>query len=145
MIRPKNVKYEKSRRSLYKNKTKRGYSLEWKSNQCSFGDYALCAVQGGMILGSQIVSSKQAILHKLKRKGQLWVIIFPSVSITGKPKEVRMGKGKGNVTDWGISVKPGQILYELTGVPYSIAKIAFKTGGAKLPIRTKMQSNLFLS
>lgn len=143
MMKPRNIKYTKYQKNLIKQKVKRGQILEWKSNELKFGDYGLRAVEGGLIRANQIEASRQVISRKLKRQGQVWIRIFPSIAITSKPIEVRMGKGKGNVNFWGISVKPGQMLYEITGVPKSIAEIALRHGGGKLPVKTQIVYNIF--
>lgn len=140
-MRPKNVKYAKYQRKILKanNRTK----FEWKSNSLNFGDLGLQAVESGLVKNNQIEAARQVINRKLKRQGQLWIRIFPSISLTKKPIEVRMGKGKGNVDSWGVSVKPGQLLFEITGVPESVAKVALKQGGDKLAIKTQIVYNLY--
>ena len=77
-------------------------------------------------------------MRKIKRKGKLWIRVFPSLSVTSKPNEVRMGKGKGPFSHWSARVYGGQVLSELCGSKHNLALMAFKTGGAKLPIKTKI-------
>ena len=143
MLRPKNLKFDKFQKRVLKTTRKRGNLLQWRSNSLKFGDYGLRAIDGGLVKAAQIEACKQVIKRKLKRQGQLWVRIFPSISLTSKPIEVRMGKGKGNVDSWGIPVKPGQIIFEITGVAKSVAEIALQHGGNKLPMKTQIIENIF--
>ncbi len=127
------------RRSKYK-KTRKGTlpKLEFKSNKLKFGTIGLKAIESGTISARQIEAAKQAINRKIKRKGKLWIRVFPDQPITAKPTEVRMGKGKGAVSHWDVKIGGGCVLFELCGVTPNIAVSAFKTGGAKLPVKTKV-------
>ena len=127
------------KRSKYK-KIKKGKltKFEFKSNKLKFGNIGLKALESGIISARQLEAARQAIMRKTNRKGKLWIRIFPDLPITNKPKEIRMGKGKGSVSFWASRVAGGKILFEICGITRSIAITAFRTGGAKLPIKTKV-------
>ena len=127
------------KRSKYK-KVKKGKlsKYEFKSNTLKFGTIGLKSRESGIISARQIESARQAIVRKINRKGKMWVRIFPDLPITNKPKEVRMGKGKGSVAFWAVRIAGGQMLFEICGVSKPIAIQAFRTGGAKLPVKTKI-------
>jgi large subunit ribosomal protein L16 len=128
-LQPKKSKYKK-------NKKGKLLKLEFKSNRLTFGTIGLKAVESGTISAKQIEAARQAISRKIKRKGKIWIRIFPNISVTSKPKEVRMGKGKGSVNFWASKVRKGHVIFELCGVNLNLANIAFRTGAAKLPIKT---------
>ena len=128
-LQPKKTKYKK----LQKGKLSK-YSF--RSSQLKFGSIGLKAIKSGTISSRHIEAARQAIVRKLSRKGKLWIRIFPTIPVTAKPIEVRMGKGKGNVSHWSVKVGAGTVLFELYGVAKNTAIGAFKTGGAKLPVRT---------
>ena len=92
----------------------------------------------GLINSRQIESARRAIVKKTKRKGKLWIRIFPDLPITSKPTESRMGKGKGSVSYWVSRIGAGTILFELCGLPYHIAADALRSAGKKLPVKTKI-------
>ena len=125
------MKYKKTR----KGKLKR---LEFKTNSLKFGTVGLKAVESGIINSRQIEAARQAIARKIKRKGKIWIKIFPDLPITSKPTGVRMGKGKGQVSHWGARVSGGTVLFEICGASFNVVFSALKTGGAKLPIKTKI-------
>jgi large subunit ribosomal protein L16 len=127
------------RKTKYK-KTKKGKlsKLEFKSNDLKFGTVGLKATESGLINARQIEACRQAISRKMKRKGKIWIKIFPDLPITSKPTGIRMGKGKGQVSHWAARVRGGTVLFEATGVNFNVIFSAFKTGGAKLPIKTKI-------
>jgi len=129
LLQPKKFNYKK----IQKNRLSK---FKFKSNKLIFGSIGLKAAESGTISAKQIEAARQAISRKLKRKGKIWIRIFPFLPITKKPAEVRMGKGKGSIKYWSIKIRGGTILFELCGIPYQNAVIAFKTGGAKLPIKT---------
>ena len=108
----------------------------FRSNRLKFGSIGLKATKSGTISSRQIEAARQAIVRKLSRKGKLWIRVFPAVPITAKPTEVRMGKGKGAFSHWSVKVSAGTILFEAYGISQGVAITAFKTGGAKLPIKT---------
>ncbi len=130
-LQPKRSRYKKVRKGSLPN-------LELKSTKLKFGTIGLKSIQSGTISAKQIESARQAITRKTKRKGKLWVRIFPNLPITKKPTEVRMGKGKGSVSHWAVKIGKGKIIFELCGITLATATAAFKTGGAKLPIKTKI-------
>lgn len=128
-LQPRKSKYKKSRKGKLP-------KLTYKTNSLKFGTVGLKALESGIISARQIEAARQSITRKIERKGKLWIRIFPDIPITSKPNEVRMGKGKGGVSHWGVKVGGGCILFELCGISRKIAIAAFKTGGAKLPIKT---------
>lgn len=128
---PKNIKYKKTKKGKL-------VKLEFKSNNLKFGTVGLKAAESGIISSKQIEAARQAISRKIKRKGKIWIRIFPYLPITSKPTGVRMGKGKGQISHWGARVRGGTTLFEVCGVNFSIVISALKTGGAKLPIKTKI-------
>lgn len=110
--------------------------LNFRSNKLTFGNIGLKAMKSGTISARQIEAARQAIVRKVNRKGKLWIKIFPTIPITTKPTEVRMGKGKGTFSYWSAKVSAGTIIFEIYGVSRNIAVTALKTGGAKLPVKT---------
>ena len=102
-------------------------------------EYGLVAVEAGRVTERQIEASRRAIVHHLKRKGRLAINIFPDIPVTAKPKEVRMGRGKGNVEFWICRVRKGKLLYQVDGVARDVALSAFRLATAKLPIKTKVK------
>ena len=106
----------------------------------AFGEYALQATECGWITARQIEAARIAMTRHVKRGGKIWIRIFPHKSVTKKPAETRMGKGKGAPEEWVAVVKPGVVLYEIEGVSREIAKEAFTLAAHKLPIATKFLS-----
>lgn len=133
MLSPKKVKHRKQMKGRLKGAALRGSSL-------AFGEYALKAVQCGKLTAQQIEAARIAINRTVKRGGKMWIRIFPDKPITKKPAETRMGKGKGSPEYWVAPIKPGRILYELTGVEESMAIKALTLAGNKLPFATKVIS-----
>ena len=129
LLQPKKTKYKK----VQKGKLSK---LNFRSNKLKFGNIGLKVTKSGTISARQIEAARQSIVRKLNRKGKLWIRIFPTVPITTKPTEVRMGKGKGAFSHWSAKVNAGTIIFEALGIAPNIAITAFKTGGAKLPIKT---------
>lgn len=129
LLQPKKFKYKKQQKKRLKN-------LNFKSNDLKFGTIGLKSIISGTINAKQIESARQAITRKIKRKGKLWIRIFPDFPITSKPLESRMGKGKGSLKHWAAKVAGGTVLFELCGINEKLAYTAFKTGGAKLPVKT---------
>ena len=126
---------------LQPKKTKKGKlsKLEFKTNQLKFGTVGLKAVNSAIVTARQIEASRQAISRKIKKKGKLWIRIFPDTPVTSKSVSARMGKGKGAVSHWGAKVFGGTILFEICGVKdFNLIKNALKTGGAKLPLKTRI-------
>lgn len=112
--------------------------LEFKSYKLNFGIIGLKAAESGIISSQQIEAARQAIVRKIKRKGKIFIRIFPDLPITAKPTGVRMGRGKGQISYWGARVRGGSVLFEICGINVITATLALKTGGAKLPIKTKI-------
>jgi large subunit ribosomal protein L16 len=127
---PKKVKYRKMMKGRMKGKAYRGSDV-------SFGEFGLKALEPGWITSRQIEAARIAITRHVKRGGKVWIRIFPDKPITKKPAETRMGKGKGSPEYWVAVVKPGRILYEMSGVTEEIAQEALKLAAHKLPIATK--------
>jgi large subunit ribosomal protein L16 len=103
-----------------------------------FGDYGLQALEPGWISARQIEAARRTIVRAIRRKGKVWIRIFPDKPITHKPAETRMGKGKGNVEYWAAVVKPGRIMFEVGGLPDDVAKEALRLASYKLSIKTKV-------
>ena len=130
MLQPKKVKYRKPQKGRMKGNAGRGAEI-------AFGSYGLKSMESDFITSRQIEACRQTISRAMKREGNVWIRIFPDKSITKKPAEVRMGKGKGNPELWAAPVKPGRILFELDGVPEEVAREALRLAANKLPIKTK--------
>ncbi len=130
MLSPKRTKFRK----MQKGKNR---GVAWRGSDVSFGDFALQAIDHCHLTARQLEASRMAIQRHTKRQGKLWIRIFPDKPITKKPLEVRMGSGKGAVEGWVAVVKPGRVLFEISGVPEKLAREAFKLASAKLPIHTK--------
>lgn len=130
MLAPKKIKYRKRQKGRTRGAAYCGSSL-------SFGDFGLKALACGWLTSRQIEAGRVALMRHIKRGGKLWIRIFPDKPVTKKPAETRMGKGKGAPEDWVAVIKPGRILYEMEGVPETIAREAFRLASHKLPIETK--------
>lgn len=111
-----------------------------RGSTISFGEYALKAAECGQLTAQQIEAARIAINRKIKRGGKLWIRVFPAKPITKKPAETRMGKGKGSPEYWAVNVKPGRILYELTGIDEELATRALQLAANKLPFATRVIS-----
>ena len=131
MLMPKKTKYRKSFRGRRKGNSKGG-------NVVTFGDFGLQAVETSYVTARQIEAARITITRTMKRGGKVWINIFPHKPITKKPAEVRMGSGKGNVEYYVAVVKPGRILFEISGVPEDVAREAMRKAGHKLPMKTKL-------
>ena len=131
MLSPKRVKHRKVQKGRMRGKAMRG-------NYLAFGDYGLQAMEPAWITNQQIESARIAITRHVKRGGKIWIRIFPDKPYTKKPAETRMGKGKGSPEGWVAVVKPGRVLYELSGVAPEVAKEALRLASMKLPIATKI-------
>ncbi|MEJ0062519.1 MAG: 50S ribosomal protein L16 [Alphaproteobacteria bacterium] len=130
MLEPKRPKYRK----MHKGRI-HGASKGW--TRLNFGAFGLKAMEPERVSARQIEAARRAITRAIKRQGRLWITIFPDLSITKKPAEVRMGSGKGSVEFWAARVHPGRIMFELDGVTAAVAKEAFALAAAKLPLKTK--------
>ena len=130
MLMPKRVKYRKQMRGRMKGKATRGAEV-------SFGDYGLQALEPCWMTSRQIESARRAIVRYVRRGGKLWIRIFPDKPVTVRAAETRMGSGKGSLDHWVAVIKPGRILFEMTGVPEEAAKEALRLAAHKLPIKTQ--------
>ena len=130
MLMPKKTKYRKSHRGRRKGMSKGG-------TEVNFADFGLQALQTSYITGRQIEAARITITRTMQRKGKVWINIFPHKPITKKPAEVRMGSGKGAVEYYVAVVKPGRILFEISGVSEEVAREAMRKAGHKLPIDTQ--------
>src|SRR5512134_2395010 len=132
MLMPKRVKYRKQMRGRMKGKEERGVEVH-------FGEYGLQALEPGWVSARQIEAARRAIVRALKRRGKVWIRIFPDHPYTQKAAETRMGKGKGNVEYWVAVVKPGRIMFEVGGgLPEDEALEALRLAQYKLSIKTKI-------
>ena len=109
-----------------------------RGNTITFGEYAIQALECGYITNRQIEAARICISRRTKRAGNIWIKIFPDKSLTSKPAEVRMGKGKGSPDKWVAVIKPGRVLFEVAGVEVETAKDALNLARYKLPIKTKI-------
>lgn len=130
MLMPKRVKYRRVHRGRMTGKALRG-------NTISYGDYAIQALEPCWMTANQIESARRAMTRYIKRGGNIWIKVFPDKPVTKKPAEVRMGSGKGSPEYWVAVVKPGRILFEMSGVPVDVAREAMRLAAHKLPIKTK--------
>jgi len=132
MLMPKRVKWRKQMRGRMRGKAQRGADI-------SFGDFGLQAMEPGWVTARQIEAARRAIVRALRRRGKVWIRIFPDKPVTRKPAETRMGKGKGNVEYWVAVVKPGRIMFEVGGgLPEEIALEALRLAQYKFAIKTKI-------
>ena len=128
-LMPKRVKYRQSQRGSRKGMAMSGSTL-------AFGEYGLRAMERAWITNIQIEACRVAMNREMKRKGKLWIRVFPDKSYSKKPLEVRMGKGKGAIEGWVAVVRPGRLLFEMDGVPEKMAVECLRLAATKLPIRT---------
>jgi large subunit ribosomal protein L16 len=127
---PKRVKWRKQMRGRMKGHETRGVEVH-------FGEYGLQALEPGWMTQRQIEAARRALVHHMKRRGKVWIRIFPDKPVTKKAAETRMGKGKGAVDHWVAVVKPGRIIFEVAGLPEEIAREALRLAAHKLALRTK--------
>ncbi len=130
MLQPKRSKYRKMQKG-------RSTGIAWTGSDVSFGDFALQATECSRLSARQIEAGRMAIQRHVKRAGKLWIRVFPDRPVSKKPLEVRMGSGKGSVELWVALVKPGRVLFEISGVDEALAREAFRLAAAKLPVPTK--------
>lgn len=133
MLMPKRVKFRKAQRGRMTGKA-------YKGSRVSFGDYGLKALEPHWITSRQIEACRVALTRKMKRDGKVWIRIFPDKPVSKKPLETRMGKGKGAPEFWVAVIKPGRVLFEVSGVNRQLAEEALKLCSYKLPIKTKVVS-----
>ncbi len=131
MLQPSRTAYRKHHRGRMRGHATRG-------NVISFGEWGLQAQAPAWIDSRQIEAARRALTHEMKRGGKVWIRIFPDKTITKKPAETRMGKGKGAPEGWVAVVKPDRILFEISGVPEEVAREALRLAAHKLPIKTKV-------
>lgn len=130
MLMPKRVKRRRVHRGRMKGKATRG-------NKITYGDYAIQALEPAWITANQIEAARVAMTRYIKRGGKVWIKIFPDKPVTAKPAETRMGSGKGAPEFWVAVVKPGRVLFEISGIPEDVAREAMRLAQHKLPIKTK--------
>lgn len=130
-LMPKRVKFRKTQKGCRKGVAQGGASL-------AFGEYGLKSLDRGWLKSTEIEACRVTINRHMKRKGKLWIRIFPDKPVTKKPIETRMGKGKGNPELWVAVIKPGRILFELGGVPERVARESLRLADAKISLRTKL-------
>ncbi|MDX2225522.1 MAG: 50S ribosomal protein L16 [Verrucomicrobiae bacterium] len=130
-LMPKRVKYRKTQRG-----SRAGFAT--RTNKIDFGEYALQAMDRCWLKNTQIEAARVSINRNMKRKGKLWIRVFPDKSVTARPPETRMGKGKGQPEFWAAVIRPGNVLFEIDGVPEAVARESFRLAAAKLPIRTRL-------
>ncbi len=131
MLSPKRTKHRKIQRGRNK-----GFAV--KGNRVSFGEYGLSATSRGVIYSKQIEAARVALTRHMKRAGKVWIRIFPDKPYTKKPLETRMGKGKGNTEYWFCKIKPGKMLFEVSGVSKEVAEEGLRLASHKLPVKTKI-------
>ena len=130
MLMPKRSKHRKVQRGRMRGKATRG-------NFIAYGDYALQAMECGWVKSNQIEAARVAINREVKRGGKVWIKIFPDKPVTEKPAETRMGSGKGAPEYWVAVIKPGRVLFEISGVTEEVAREAMRLASHKLPVSTK--------
>lgn len=130
MLMPKRVKRRRVHRGRMTGKCNKG-------NKVAYGEYGLVALEPAWIKSNQIEAARVAMTRFIKRGGKVWIDIFPHKPVTKKPADTRMGSGKGSVEFWVAVVKPGRVLFEMSGIPEDVAKEAMRLAGHKLPIKTK--------
>ena len=130
MLMPKRVKHRKVMRGRMSGLAKGGYNV-------AFGEYGLATQEPAWITSRQIEAARRAMTRSVKRGGKIWIRIVPDKPATKKPAETRMGSGKGNPEHWVAVVKPGRVMFELSGVPEPLAREAMRLAGHKLPVKTK--------
>jgi large subunit ribosomal protein L16 len=128
MLMPKRVKHRKQFRGRMTGQATRG-------NTVSFGDYGLQSLEPAWITSRQIEAARRAMVRHMRRRGKLWIRIFPDKSVTKRAAETRMGKGKGSVDHWVAVVKPGRVMFEIGGVTEDVAKEAMRLAAYKLPVK----------
>ncbi len=133
MLMPKRVKHRKQFRGSMKGRAMKG-------NRITSGEYGIVALESAWVKSNQIEAARVAVTRHMKRGGQVWIKIFPDKPVTTKPAETRMGSGKGTLEFWVAVVKPGRVLFEVSGVPEDVAKEALRLAVHKLPLRCRVVS-----
>ncbi len=129
-LMPKRVKYRKTQRG-----SRKGFAHS--GNRLAFGEYGLQALQRAWVSAIQLEACRVAVNRNLKRRGKMWIRVFPDMPVTKKPLEVRMGKGKAAVEFWAAVIRPGRMLFEIDGVPELMARESLRLAATKLPIKTR--------
>ena len=135
MLMPKRVKYSRQHRGRMKGNANRG-------NQLAYGEYGLQALEACWMTANQIEAARRAMTRYIKRGGNIWIKVFPDKPVSKKPAEVRMGSGKGAPEYWVAVIKPGKVLFEMSGVSEEVAREAMRLAAQKLPIKTKFIQRL---
>ena len=135
MLMPKRVKYRRQHRGRMKGEAQKG-------NQLAYGEYGLQALEATWMTANQIEAARRAMTRYIKRGGQIWINVFPDKPVSKKPAEVRMGSGKGAPEYWVAVVKPGRVLFEMSGVSEEVAREAMRLAAQKLPVKTKFIKRL---
>lgn len=135
MLQPKKSKFRKQFRGSRAGAATKGVRVD-------FGEYGLQSLGGGWFSSRQIESARKTITHHTKRMGKLWIRVFPDKPVTKKAAGAKMGSGKGDIDQHVAVVKPGKILFEISGVPHEVAKEAFRKAGHKIPMKTKFVEKL---
>ena len=135
MLMPKRVKYRRQHRGRMKGKAQKG-------NQLAYGEYGLQALEPTWMTANQIEAARRAMTRYIKRGGQIWINVFPDKPVSKKPAEVRMGSGKGAPEYWVAVIKPGRVLFEMSGVGEEVAREAMRLAAQKLPVKTKFINRL---
>ena len=137
MLMPKRVKWRKQMRGRMKGKESRGIEV-------TFGEYGLQALEPGWVTARQIEAARRTLVRYMRRRGKVWIRIFPDKPVTKKPAETRMGKGKGAVDHWVAVVRPGRIMFELSGLSEEAAREAMRLASHKFSIKTKFAERVDL-
>ena len=135
MLMPKRVKYRRQHRGRMKGNANRG-------NQLAYGEYGLQALEACWMTANQIEAARRAMTRYIKRGGNIWIKVFPDKPVSKKPAEVRMGSGKGAPEYWVAVIKPGKVLFEMSGVSEEVAREAMRLAAQKLPVKTKFIQRL---
>jgi large subunit ribosomal protein L16 len=131
MLSPKKTKYRKQMKGRIRGAAKGGTDVH-------FGDFGLQAISSGRVTARQIEAARIAMTRHVKRRGKIWIRVFPDKPMSKKPAETRMGKGKGPVDSWVAVVKRGRVMYEMEGIPEDVAREALRLAAHKLPIKTRI-------
>jgi large subunit ribosomal protein L16 len=130
MLQPMRTKFRKAHKGRIRGTSKAGTEL-------NFGQYGLKALEPDRVTARQIEAARRALTRHMKRAGRVWIRVYPDVPVSKKPIEIRMGKGKGTPEYWVCRVKPGRIMFEVDGIPLTLAKEALALAAAKLPVKTR--------
>ena len=137
VLMPKRVKYRKSQRGRRKGRALTGAKV-------SFGEFGLQALESAWLKNTQLEAARIALTRSIRRGGKVWIRVFPDKSVSKKPAETRMGKGKGMPEYWVSVIKPGRVIFEIEGIPEDVAKNAMRLAATKLPMRTKFVRRLHI-